>query len=72
MNAKVKTLTCLFISKSGGLSVRLIEPPLAEEYQTPEIPPGMLHAVRLLGLSEQVRVFKRTVEGALPVYEEVE
>jgi hypothetical protein len=72
MNAKVTTLTCLFISKSGGLAVRLIEPPLAEEYQTPEIPQGMLHAARLLGLMDQVRVFKRTVEGALPVYEELE
>ena len=31
----------------------------------------MLHAARLLGLLDQVRVFKRTVEGAVPVYEEV-
>ena len=72
MNAKVRTLTCLFIGRGQCHETRKIEPPLAEEYQTPEVPPGMLHAVRVLGLSEQVRVFKRTVEGALPVYEELE
>lgn len=72
MNSKVKTRACLFISKGGDLAVRLIEPPFPEEYQTPEVPPGMLHAVRLLGLSDQIRIFKRTVEGALPVYEEVQ
>jgi hypothetical protein len=31
----------------------------------------MLHAVRVLGLSDRVRVFKRTVEDGIPVYEEV-
>ena len=31
----------------------------------------MLHAVRVLGLSHQVRVFKRTAEGKIPVYQEV-
>jgi len=71
MNTKVNTLACLFISTGGGLAVRLIVPPLPEEYQTPEVPQGMLHAVRLLGLSDRVRTFKRTVEGAVPVYEEV-
>jgi hypothetical protein len=72
MNTKVNTLACLFFSAGGGgLAVRLIVPPLAQEYQTPEVPRGMLHAVRLLGLSDRVRTFKRTVEGAVPVYEEI-
>ncbi len=71
MDTKVKTLACLFFSKRGELAVRLIEPPVPEEYKTPEVPPGMLHAVRVLGLSENIRVFKRTVEGAIPVYQEV-
>ena len=71
MNTKVNTRACLFISKRGDLAVRLLEPPLPEEYATPEVPPGMLHAVRLLGMPDQVRIFKRTVEGAVPVYEEL-
>lgn len=71
MNAKVKTLACLFFNKQGDLAVRLIEPPVPEEYQTPEVPPGMLHAVRVLGLSERIRVFKRTAADGIPVYEEV-
>ncbi len=71
MNTKVNTLACLFISNRGDLAVRLMVPPLPEEYQTPEVPPGMLHAVRLLGLSDRVRTFKRIVEGAVPVYEEL-
>ncbi len=68
---KVTTLACLFVGKDGGLSVQLIEPPLPAEYQIPPIPPGMQHAVRVLGLMTAVRVFKRTAEGGLPVYEEV-
>jgi hypothetical protein len=71
MESKVKTLACLFFSKSGDLAVHLIEPPVPEEFQTPELPPGMLHAVHVLGLSDRVRVFKRTVEDGIPVYEEV-
>ena len=67
---KVTTLACLFLSKRGDLSVQLIEPPVPEEFRTPPIPPGMLHAVRALGMGDQVRVFKRIVEGVLPVYEE--
>jgi hypothetical protein len=68
---KVTTLACLFLSKGGHLSVQLIEPPVPEEFQTPAIPLGMLHAVRLLGMADQIRVFKRIAEGTLPVYEEV-
>jgi hypothetical protein len=30
----------------------------------------MMHACRVLGIAG-VRIFKRTVEGALPVYEEI-
>jgi hypothetical protein len=72
MSIKVTTLTCLFLSKSGDhLSIQLIEPPVPEEYHIPAIPPGMLHAVRVLGLADKVRVFKRIADGALPVYQEL-
>jgi hypothetical protein len=71
MDTKVKTLACLFVSKGGDLAVRLIEPPVPEEYQTPQIPPGMLHAVRVLGMSDRIRAFKRTAADGIPVYEEV-
>ena len=72
MSVRVTTLTCLFLSKDGDhLSVQLIEPPVPEEYQIPAIPPGMVHAVRVLGLAGQIRVFKRIAEGALPVYQEL-
>jgi hypothetical protein len=37
----------------------------------PAVPPGFLHAVRVLGMSDQIRTFKRVVEGVLPVYEEI-
>ena len=69
MKNKVTTLTCLFLSERG-LAVQLLEPPVPEEYQIPPIPPGMLHAARVLGLANEVRVFKRIADGALPVYEE--
>ena len=71
MNTKVKTVPCLFFSRRGELAVHLIEPPVPEVYQTPEVPPGMLHAVRVLGLSDRIRVFQRTAEDGVPVYEEV-
>jgi len=70
MGQRVNTLACLCLSKSGELAVRLIEPPVPEEFQTPEVPPGMLHAVRLLGLSDQIRVFRRIAEDGLPLYQE--
>ena len=54
MGQTVNTMACLCLSKRGELAVRLIEPPVPEEFQTPEVPPGMLHAVRLLGLSDQI------------------
>ena len=71
MEKKVTTLTCLFLSKRGDLAVQLIEPPVPEEYEIPQIPRGMLHAVRVLGLADRIRVFRRIAEGALPVYQEV-
>jgi len=71
MEKKVTTLACLFLSRRGHLAVHLIEPPLPEEFQTPAIPRGMLHAVRLLGMADSIRVFRRIAEGALPVYQEV-
>jgi hypothetical protein len=71
MEAKVKTLACLFLSKRDELSVRLIEPPVPEEYQMPEVPHSMVHAARLPGLTDRIRVFKRVAAGALPVYQEL-
>ena len=71
MEKKVTTVTCLFLSKRGELSIQLIEPPVPEEYEIPKIPRGMLHAVRVLGLEDRIRVFKRIAEGALPVYQEL-
>jgi len=70
MGQRVNTLACLCLSKRGELAVRLMEPPVPEEFQTPEVPPGMLHAVRLLGLSDQIRVFRRIAEDGLPLYQE--
>jgi hypothetical protein len=71
MEAKVTTLACLFVSKQDHLSVRLLEPPVPEEYQIPAIPPGFVHAVHVLGMVDRIRTFKRVVEGVLPVYEEI-
>lgn len=68
---KVTTLACLFVSKDGRLAIHLLDPPLPPEYQVPAIPPGAAHAARALGLAATLRVFKRSVEGAIPVYEEV-
>ena len=62
--------TCLFVSKNGALSVRLMESPLQDHYEVPPVPPGMRHAVRLLGLGSMIRVYRQTVQGGLPVYEE--
>ena len=67
---KVTTLTCLFVSRDGQLAIQLLEPPVPDEYQMTTVPPGMMHAARLLGLRAEVRVFKRIAEGALPVYQE--
>lgn len=67
---KVTTLACLFVS-DGGIAVQLIAPPLPEEFHIPQIPAGMMHAVRVLGLLPPVRVFKLTAHDALPVYEEI-
>jgi hypothetical protein len=67
---QLSSLACLFVSKDGGFAVRLIEPPLEASYEVPVVPPGMRHAIRLLGLQSTIRTFRRTVDGALPVYEE--
>lgn len=67
---KATTVTCLFVSKDGRLAVHLMESPVPAQHEIPAAPPGMMHACRVLGISG-VRLFKRTVEGALPVYEEV-
>jgi hypothetical protein len=67
---KVTTLACLFVGKSGGLAVELLEPPVPAEFRVAAVPPGAEHAARLLGLPHE-RVFRRTADGAVPVYEEV-
>jgi hypothetical protein len=67
---KLAARTCLMVSKDGRLAIQLIEPPLPATFKTPTIPPGMEHAVRVLGLQAAVRAFTRTAEGELPVYEE--
>jgi hypothetical protein len=68
---RVTTLTCLFVSKDGRLSIHQLEPPAPPEFQLQPVPPGMKHAAKVLGLPSEPRVFKRTAEGSLPVYEEV-
>jgi hypothetical protein len=67
---KVTAITCLFVAKDGAIAVRSIEPPLAERYEEPPVPPGMRHAVKVLGLLATIRIYKKTVGGAMPVYEE--
>ena len=71
IHMKVTTLACVFVSKDGQLSIRLVEPPLPLEYQVPTIPPGMAHAARALGLPAEIRTFKRTAADGMPMYEEV-
>ena len=68
---KVTTLECLFVGKNGGLAVELLEPPVPAEFRVAAVPPGAEHAARLLGLPHEERVFRRTADGAVPVYEEV-
>jgi hypothetical protein len=68
---KVTTLACLIVGKNGGLAVELLEPPVPTEFRIAAAPPGVEHAARLLGLPHEERVFRRTVEGAVPVYEEI-
>jgi hypothetical protein len=67
---KATTVTCLFVSKDGRLAVHLMDAPVPAQHEIPAAPPGMMHACRVLGIAG-VRIFKRTVEGALPVYEEI-
>ena len=67
---KVTTLACLFVGKNGGLAVELLEPPVPAEFRVAAVPPGAEHAARQLGLPHE-RVFRRTADGAVPVYEEV-
>jgi hypothetical protein len=67
---KLVAQTCLFVSKDGRLAIHLMEPPLPATFKTPTIPPGMVHAARVLGLQVAERAFTRTAEGGLPVYEE--
>jgi hypothetical protein len=68
---KVTTLACVFVSKDGQVSIRLIEPPLPLEYQVPSVPPGMTQAARALGLTPEIRKFKRTAADGMPMYEEI-
>jgi hypothetical protein len=59
---KVTTLACLIVGKNGGLAVELLEPPVPTELRIAAVPPGVEH---------EERVFRRTAEGAVPVYEEI-
>ncbi len=68
---KVTTLACLVISKEGAIAVHLLEPPVPPELRIGEVSPGLRHAASLVGLQVDGRLFKRTAEGTLPVYEEV-
>jgi hypothetical protein len=70
LSMKVTTLACLFVSNDGRISIRLLDTPAPPQHEFPSVPPGMMHACQVLGLPAR-RVFKRTVDGALPVYEEI-
>jgi hypothetical protein len=67
---KATKLTCLFVSKQGALAVHLLEAPLPAEQHIPSVSPGVKHPCRVVG-GGPLRLFKRTVEGEIPVYEEV-
>jgi hypothetical protein len=66
---KATTVTCLFVSNDGRLSVKLLESPVPDHWAEPAAPPGMMHACVVLGIAP-VRMWKRTAEGAIPVFEE--
>jgi hypothetical protein len=68
---KVTTLACLIVGKNGGLAVELLEPPVPTEFRIAVVPPGVEDAARPLGPQHAERVFRRTAEGAVPVYEEI-
>jgi hypothetical protein len=63
------TVTCLFISQDGRLSVQLMPRPVPETYEIVTAPPGMMHACAVLGIPP-IRTFRRTVDGGIPVFEE--
>ena len=69
---KRSALTCLFITKAGGCSVRLLQPPVPELIdEGTQIPPSMIRGAWALGLYDyRARVYKRTVDGCIPVFEE--
>jgi len=69
---KRTALTCLFITKAGGCSVRLLQPPVPEWIdEGTQIPPSMIRAAGALGGCDyRTRVYKRTVDGRIPVFEE--
>jgi len=64
------SIICLFVAKNGAIAIRALEPPLEDQYEVPPVPPGMRHAVKAVGLLSTIRTYKRTADGALPVYEE--
>lgn len=69
---KATTVTCLFVTRDGGLCVKLLESPIPPTWEEQPIPPGILHAVKLLGMQPvHGRSFKRTCDGHIPVFEEV-
>lgn len=66
------TITCLFYTSQGSLSVKLIPQPVPAEWDdSVQMPMGVMHAVKLLGMQPPAgRKFKRTADGAIPVFEE--
>lgn len=67
---KATSLTCLFWTKTGCMSVRVMDAPVQETFIEPIAPPGMMHALAALGMTPLSRTFKRTCDGAMPVFEE--
>ena len=67
----VTTVTCLFYTRDGSLAVRLLDRPVPDTITDNPVYPGMMHAIRALGMTQPIlRSFKRTVDGAIPVFEE--
>jgi hypothetical protein len=69
---KRTALTCLFITKAGGCSVRVLQRPVPQRIdEGTQIPPSVIRAGWPIDLHDcRSRVYKRTVDGCIPVFEE--